>query len=309
MTGRTPKPEWLKVKFPGSPNYLELKRLARGLELNTVCESARCPNIGECWEAGTATFMILGNTCTRRCGFCAVPSGKPTEYDIQEPERVAEAVDTLGLNYVVVTSVARDDLADGGAGIFAETIRAIRQRRPRCRVEVLIPDFRGSIESLKTVTDAKPDVLNHNIETVERLQKPVRKTGRYEWSLQVLAHSKQLDPDIPTKSGIMVGLGETRDEIVQTMRDLRSVDCNFLTIGQYLRPTLEHLPVVRYYDPTEFEELRRFGEAMGFTNVESGPLVRSSYHAEKQNVQGVTISQLTASPAHLQIRNNEGSLR
>jgi len=301
MTERAPKPEWLKVRFPGGPNYMELKRLAYGLKLHTVCESARCPNIGECWEAGTATFMILGNTCTRRCGFCAVPSGKPTEYDIQEPERVGEAVDILGLNYVVVTSVARDDLADGGAWIFAETIRAIRRRRPGCQVEVLIPDFRGSIESLKIVMDAEPFVLNHNIETVERLQKPVRKSARYDWSLGVLENAKRLNPDIPTKSGIMLGLGETWDEVVQTMRDLRSVDCNFLTIGQYLRPTLEHLPVVRYAHPSEFEEWRRLGEAMGFTHVESGPLVRSSYHAEKQNLKGANLLGLTVTLPTLQL--------
>jgi lipoic acid synthetase len=304
MTERSPKPEWLKVRFPGGPNFMELKRLARGLNLHTVCESARCPNIGECWEAGTATFMILGNTCTRRCGFCAVPSGKPTEYDTQEPERVAEAVDTLGLNYVVVTSVARDDLADGGAFIFAETIRAIRRRRPGCQVEVLIPDFRGSIDALKTVMEAEPFVLNHNIETVERLQKPVRKSARYDWSLGVLENAKRLNPNIPTKSGIMLGLGETWDEVVQTMRDLRSVDCNFLTIGQYLRPTLEHLPIVRYAHPSEFEELKRLGEAMGFTNVESGPLVRSSYHAEKQNLRSVEATSVgvTAKPLDIDLK-------
>jgi lipoic acid synthetase len=280
---RSPKPEWLKVRLPSGSNFAHLKQLTRGLNLHTVCESARCPNIGECWEAGTATFMILGNTCTRRCGFCAVPSGKPTEYDLQEPERVARAVDALKLHYVVVTSVARDDVADGGAQIFADTIRAVRRVRPACRVEVLIPDFKGSMESLKTVMDAGPYVLNHNIETVERLQKPVRRSARYEWSLGVLANAKKLNPHIPTKSGIMLGLGEAWDEVTQTMRDLRAVDCNFLTIGQYLRPTLEHLPVARYAPPGEFEELRRIGQELGFTNVESGPLVRSSYHAEKQN--------------------------
>lgn len=292
MLERSPKPEWLKVKFPGGSNYVRLKRLARGLRLHTVCESARCPNIGECWEAGTATFMILGNTCTRRCGFCAVPSGKPTEYDQEEPERVAAAVDALDLHYVVITSVARDDLPDGGASIFAETIRAIRRRRPDCRVEVLIPDFRGSVRALQIVMDAEPDVLNHNIETVARLQKLVRRTARYERSLQVLANAKHLHPDIPTKSGIMVGLGETWEELIQTMRDLRFVDCNFLTIGQYLRPTMAHLPVVRYYHPSEFQELKRLGEAMGFLNVEAGPLVRSSYHAEKQNLQGASLHRL-----------------
>jgi lipoic acid synthetase len=299
---RSPKPEWLKVRFPGGPNYMRLKGLTRGLNLHTVCESARCPNIGECWEAGTATFMILGNTCTRRCGFCAVPSGKPTEYDVQEPERVAAAIDTLKLNYIVVTSVARDDLADGGASIFAGTIRAIRQRRPACRVEVLIPDFRGSIESLRIVIEAEPYVLNHNIETVERLQKPVRKSAQYDRSLQVLDNSKRLNRQIPTKSGIMLGLGETWDEIVQTMRDLRSVDCNFLTMGQYLRPTLEHLPIVRYYHPSEFEELRQLGESMGFTNVESGPLVRSSYHAEKQNIQGGSPELVAVTSADIEVR-------
>ncbi|MCS6806798.1 MAG: lipoyl synthase [Acidobacteriota bacterium] len=297
MIERVPKPEWLKVKVPGGPNFSMLKQLARGLKLNTVCESARCPNIGECWEAGTATFMILGNTCTRRCGFCAVPSGKPLEYDTQEPERVAEAVQALRLNYVVITSVARDDLPDGGAWAFAQTIRAIRARQPQCRVEVLIPDFRGSIQSLKTVMDAEPFVLNHNIETVERLQKPVRKTGRYEWSLNVLANAKRLNPAIPTKSGLMLGLGETWDEILQTMRDLRAVDCNFLTIGQYLRPTLEHLPVARYVAPSEFEELRQIGQSLGFTHVEAGPLVRSSYHAEKQNRGDVSPSLSSASIA------------
>lgn len=261
---------------------MRLKQLTRRLNLHTVCQSARCPNIGECWEAGTATFMILGNICTRRCGFCAVPSGKPTEYDRQEPERVGWAVEALGLDYVVITSVARDDLADGGALMFAETIRAIRRRRPGCQVEVLIPDFRGSLEALATVMEAEPTVLNHNIETVERLQKPVRKSARYDRSLSVLKNAKRLNPRIPTKSGLMLGLGETWEEVVQTMRDLRAVDCNFLTIGQYLRPTLDHLPVVRYAHPSEFEELKRLGEAMGFTHVESGPLVRSSYHAEKQ---------------------------
>lgn len=294
MIQRSPKPEWLKVRMPGGSNFGRLKQLARDLRLHTVCESARCPNIGECWEAGTATFMILGNTCTRRCGFCAVPSGKPMEYDLQEPERVAEAVDALDLNYVVVTSVARDDLADGGAQIFADTIRAIRRLRPDCHVEVLIPDFRGSIAALKKVIDAEPSVLNHNIETVERLQRPVRKSARYDRSLQVLENSKRFNPHIPTKSGMMLGLGETWDEIVQTMRDLRSVDCNFLTIGQYLRPTLDHLPVVRYVHPSEFEELKRIGEVMGFSNVEAGPLVRSSYHAEKQNIKGVNLPGLTS---------------
>jgi lipoic acid synthetase len=264
------------------PNYHELKVLTNRLRLHTVCESARCPNIGECWEQRTATFMILGDVCTRRCGFCAVPKGAPSPIDEEEPERVAAAVVELDLEYAVVTSVNRDDRRDGGAEIFARTIRAIRRVRPRCRVEVLVPDFQGSRAALETVMEAGPDVLNHNIETVPRLYRQVRAGARYEQSLRLIATAHKLGPSVATKSGMMLGLGEARDEIVSTMRDLVRHDCQILTLGQYLRPSLDHLPIARYVTPDEFSELKYEGERMGFAHVEAGPLVRSSYHAGKQ---------------------------
>ena len=279
---REPKPEWLKVKAPGSENYLRLKTLVRGLSLNTVCEEAHCPNIGECWHHGTATFMILGDVCTRACGYCAVAHGKPPVYDLQEPNRVAHAVEMLGLTYVVITSVDRDDLPDGGAYIFAESVRQIRARTSGVRVEVLIPDFQGKAEPLYTVLDAGPDVLNHNTETVPRLYRVARSGGRYPRSLELLARARAYAPHIPTKSGMMVGLGEEWDEVLETLADLRREGVEILTIGQYLRPSAQHLPMVRYYTPAEFAELRRLALEMGFGHVESGPLVRSSYHAHEQ---------------------------
>jgi lipoic acid synthetase len=279
---RAPKPEWLKVRAPGSPNYVRLKGLMRELRLNTVCEEARCPNIGECWHHGTATFMILGDVCTRACGYCAVPHGKPTELDTAEPSRVADAVASLDLSYVVITSVDRDDLDDGGAGIFAETIRQIRARSSSCRVEVLIPDFQGHEHPLHTVLDAGPDVLNHNTETVPSLYRLARAGGRYSRTLELLDRARKYAPSIPTKSGLMVGLGEGWDELVSTLRDLRAVGVSIVTIGQYLRPTEFHLRMERYYTPAEFAELKRIALSLGFGHVESGPLVRSSYHAHEQ---------------------------
>jgi len=279
------KPDWLKIKLPAGDEYdnvKQLKETMRSRTLHTVCEEAKCPNIHECWANRTATFMILGDVCTRACRFCAVKSGLPTELDLQEPERVAEAAEQMGLRHCVVTSVARDDLADGGASIFAETIRAIRRRMPFCSVEVLIPDFFGNEESLRIVMDAKPDILNHNLETVERLSDRVRSKAKYARSLELLARSKRMQPSIPTKSSIMVGVGETWDEILQTMDDLRRVDCDIMTIGQYLQPTRQHLPVVAYYTPEQFAELKEEGMKRGFRHVESGPLVRSSYHAHEQ---------------------------
>jgi lipoic acid synthetase len=279
---RQPKPEWLKVRAPGSENYHRLRGLMRGLKLNTVCEEARCPNIGECWHHGTATFMILGDVCTRACGYCAIAHGKPPEYDLTEPARVANAVATLDLKYVVITSVDRDDLQDGGAFVFAESIRQIRLRSSGVRIEVLIPDFQGKAEPLRTVLDAGPDVLNHNTETVPRLYRLARSGGRYSRSLELLDRARCYASVIPTKSGIMVGLGEEWDEVVQVLRDLRGVGVEILTIGQYLRPTEQHLPMTRYYLPAEFAELRRIAIDLGFGHVESGPLVRSSYHAHEQ---------------------------
>ena len=273
------RPEWLKAPAPVGANYTELKGLVQGLKLHTVCESAACPNIGECWNHRTATFMILGNFCTRRCGFCAVQKGQPLEVDYDEPRRVAEACAALGLRYAVITSVDRDDRKDGGAELFALTIEAIRERIPGCRVEVLVPDFQGSRDAMKMVMDAGPDVLNHNIETVPRLYRQVRIGARYERSLEMLACAKSLRPEVPTKSGLMVGLGETNDEVIEALRDLRAHGVEIATIGQYLRPTLQHLPVLRHVTPEEFREYRKAGMAMGFTHVESGPLVRSSYHA------------------------------
>ncbi len=270
---------WLKAPAPVGENYRDLKGLVERLKLHTVCESAACPNVGECWNHRTATFMILGNYCTRRCGFCAVQKGQPLDVDWDEPRRVAEACETLGLRYAVITSVNRDDQKDGGAALFAMTIRAIRERIPDCKVEVLVPDFQGSREAMAIVMEAGPDVLNHNIETVPRLYKQVRLGARYERSLEMLECARSLRPDIPTKSGLMVGLGETGDEVVSVLRDLRASRVEIATIGQYLRPTLKHLPVLRYVTPEEFAEYRRAGLEMGFAHVESGPLVRSSYHA------------------------------
>jgi len=278
-----PRPSWLRVRFFGGENYQELKRIVRTLDLHTVCESARCPNMGECWEHRTATFMILGNICTRACGFCAVPSGKPLgDPDAAEPERVAEAVERLGLRYAVVTSVNRDDQPDGGAAIFARTISSIRERVPLCRVEVLIPDFRGNWQALETLMSARPDVLNHNMETVPRLYRRVRKGAVYERSLELLRRARELAPSIPTKTGMMLGLGETREEVLSAMQEIAAQGTHILTLGQYLQPTDEHLPVERFVHPDEFAEYKALGEQMGFRHVESGPLVRSSYHAFEQ---------------------------
>jgi lipoic acid synthetase len=278
---RQPKPDWLKVRAPGSAGYLRLKGLMRQLQLHTVCEEARCPNIGECWGRGTATFMILGDVCTRACSYCAVAHGRPGAVDAAEPERVARAIAALGLAYVVITSVDRDDLPDGGASMFAEAIRETRARLPQCRIEVLIPDFQGSEEALLTVLDAQPDILNHNTETVPRLYRTVRSGGRYGRTLELLDRSRRHSPDIPTKSGLMVGLGETHDELLATFRDLRSAGCRILTLGQYLRPTAAHAPMIRYYHPDEFRELKTLAMDLGFAHVEAGPLVRSSYHADE----------------------------
>ena len=283
---REPKPRWLLVRPPGSPGYIRLKRLMRQLDLHTVCEEANCPNIGECWDRGTATFMILGDVCTRSCGYCNVMHGRPGAVDSGEPERVAAATARLQLRHVVVTSVDRDDLADGGAGVFAETIRAIRRRAPRCRIEVLIPDFSGREVDLQAVLEAGPDVLNHNIETVERLYRSARPGGKYARALELLERAGRLAPAVPTKSGLMVGLGERWPEIQATLADLRRAGCDLLTIGQYLRPSVAHLPVERYYTPDEFARLREAASRLGFRHVESGPLVRSSYHAEEQYLDG-----------------------
>ena len=277
-----PKPEWLKVRAPGSPNYLHLKHLMRDLKLHTVCEEAHCPNIGECWHHGTATFMIMGDVCTRACTYCNVTHGAPLPLDPHEPEKLAHAVESMGLAYVVVTSVDRDDLPDFGAGAFASTIRAIRSKRPSCRIEVLIPDFQGHEAPLHTVLEAGPDVLNHNTETVPRLYRMARPGGKYERALELLQRARRTAPSIPTKTGVMVGLGETFDEVVEVLRDLRGVDCQILTIGQYLRPSVAHVPIDRYYTPDEFRELKRIALELGFGHVESGPLVRSSYHAHEQ---------------------------
>jgi lipoic acid synthetase len=278
-----PRPEWLKVRFFGGENYHDLKRIMRTYGLHTVCESARCPNMGECWEHRTATFMILGNICTRACGFCAVPSGRPIgPPDEQEPERVAEAVARMGLRYAVVTSVNRDDEPDGGARVFARTIAEIRRRVPGCKVEVLIPDFRGDWAALDAVIAARPDVLNHNTETVPRLYRQVRRGALYERSLELLRRAKESAPQMPTKTGLMLGLGESRDEVLAALRDLAAQRVDILTLGQYLQPTREHLPVVRFVHPDEFAEYKTLGEQMGFRHVEAGPLVRSSYHAWEQ---------------------------
>jgi lipoic acid synthetase len=275
------RPDWLKVRVPGGRNYVELKTIMRDLDLHTVCEEAHCPNIGECWEHRTATFMILGDVCTRACGFCAVTSGKPTGLDLHEPGRVAHAVQQMGLKHVVITSVNRDDLPDGGAMLFAATIRKVREANPGITVEVLIPDFEGIERSLQYVLRAEPDILNHNVETVERLTKRVRRKAQYRRSLQVLRTAKVLAPERLTKSGIMLGLGESGEEIAQTLRDLREARVDIVTIGQYLRPSAKHLPVMRYYEPEEFARWRDYGASLGFRHVESGPLVRSSYHAHE----------------------------
>ncbi len=269
--------------MPGGQNYLELKDLMRNGQLHTVCEEAHCPNIGDCWERGTATFMVLGDICTRACAYCAVTTGKPTGLDLGEPVRLAETVERMGLKYAVITSVNRDDLPDGGAFIFAQCISQIRKRLPECKVEVLIPDFEGNWDALATVMAAAPDTLNHNIETVRRVFHRVRPKGDFDQSLELLARAKAIDANAVTKSGMMVGLGETWDELVETMRELRAVDCDLLTIGQYLRPSDKHVPMARWYTPQEFDELAREAGALGFRHVASGPLVRSSYHADEQH--------------------------
>ena len=276
------KPEWLKARAPMGENYHSLKKLARGLSLHTVCESAQCPNIGECWNHHTATFMLLGEVCTRRCGFCAVPKGRPEAIDFDEPRRVAEAVESLGLKFAVVTSVNRDDDNLGGARVFAETIREIRKRVAECRVEVLIPDFQGDAECLRVVLEAKPDILNHNTETVPRLYRVARSGARYPRSLELLRKAKEIDPRMVTKSGVMAGIGEDFDELLQVFRDLAERGVDILTVGQYLAPSRNHLPVKRMYTPQEFRRLRDEALKMGFRHVESGPLVRSSYHAHEQ---------------------------
>ena len=292
MKQRRRLPEWLKVRMPGGPRYIELKNMMRDNELHTVCEEAHCPNIGSCWERGTATFMILGDVCTRACAYCAVTTGRPGTLDLQEPARLAETAQRMGLRYAVITSVNRDDLPDGGAFMFAQCISQVRRRLPDCKIEVLIPDFDGNGQALETVMAARPDTLNHNIETVRRIFHRVRPKGDFDQSLELLARVKTIDPSAVTKSGMMVGLGETWDEIIENMRDLRSVDCDLLTIGQYLRPSEKHIALARWYTPGEFDELRREGEALGFRHVASGPLVRSSYHADEQHA--------AASPPSLQ---------
>jgi lipoic acid synthetase len=277
------RPPWLKVRFAGGQNFRALDGIMRTLGLNTVCESARCPNMGECWEHRTATFMILGEICTRACGFCAVPSGKPAgPPEEDEPERVAEAVARMGLRYAVVTSVNRDDQKDGGANIFARTIAGIRERVPDCKVEVLIPDFRGDWNALGIVMAAHPDVLNHNMETVPRLYRRVRKGALYERSLELLRRALEMAPDVPTKTGMMLGLGESREEVLSAMEEIAAQGTHILTLGQYMQPTKDHLPIERYVHPDEFAEFKRLGEQMGFKHVEAGPLVRSSYHAFEQ---------------------------
>ncbi len=275
------RPEWLRAPAPAGANYRDLKSLVERLRLHTVCESAACPNVGECWNHRTATFMILGNVCTRRCGFCAVGKGAPLPVDYDEPNRVAEAVESLGLRYAVITSVNRDDRKDGGAELFALTIAAIRERTPDCKVEILIPDFQGSHAAMDTVLAARPDVLNHNIETVPRLYRQVRLGARFERSLDILLYAKRSAPGIPTKSGMMLGLGETESEVLESMRELRAHEVDILTLGQYLRPSPKHLPILRYVPKEDFDRLRDAGIEMGFRHVEAGPLVRSSYHASE----------------------------
>jgi lipoyl synthase len=276
------KPSWLKVKAPGGPNYMRLKHLMRELDLHSVCEEAHCPNVGECWEHGTATFMILGDVCTRNCAYCAVAHGRPPKYDIAEPYRVAQAISQMGLQHAVVTSVDRDDLPDFGAWVFAETIRQIHERIPGCSVEVLVPDFQGNEDSIRTVLEAGPEIYNHNTETVPRLYKKARPGGRYPRVMEIFRYAKRIAPDIPTKTGMILGMGETIEEVVAVMRDLREVDVDILTLGQYLRPSDAHITLDRYYTPAEFRKLYEIGMEMGFRHVESGPLVRSSYHAWEQ---------------------------
>lgn len=286
-----PRPDWLKARAPVGENYHDLKRLARSLNLHTVCESAHCPNIGECWNHKTATFMMLGNLCTRRCGFCAVPKGRPQPIDFDEPRRVAEAVASLGLKFAVITSVDRDDDLPGGARAFAMVIDEIRRQAPGCQVEVLIPDFQGKEEVIKIVVDARPDILNHNTETVPRLYRAVRSGARYERTLRLLEYAKEVEPKTVTKTGVMVGLGEETKELLEVFRDLAAIKVDILTIGQYLRPSKDHVPMTRLYTPQEFAELKTEALKMGFAHVESGPLVRSSYHAHEQaNSTGLTVS-------------------
>ncbi|ODS31292.1 MAG: lipoic acid synthetase [Candidatus Scalindua rubra] len=279
---QTRRPNWLRVKLPGSEKYYRLKDILRTANLHTVCEEAVCPNIGECFGQGTATFLILGDVCTRKCNFCAVSKGKPTVLDEEEPEKIARAVEQIGLRHVVITSVTRDDLPDGGASHYAKTIKIIRTRNPICTIEVLIPDFEGSIEALEIVLKECPDILNHNLETVPRLYPDVRPQAEYERSLNLLEKAKEIYPDSTTKSGLILGLGEEYDEIIDVMKDLREVDCDILTIGQYLSPAKEHTPINRFYHPDEFKHLKYEGEKMGFKHVESDPMVRSSYHAAEQ---------------------------
>jgi lipoic acid synthetase len=276
------KPSWLKVKAPGGPTYLRLTQMMKELNLHTVCQEAHCPNIGECWEHGTATFMILGDVCTRNCAYCAVSHGRPPAYDIEEPARVGEAVAKLGLQHAVITSVDRDDLPDFGAYIFAETIRQIHQRLPGCSVEVLVPDFQGNADSIRAVLEARPEIYNHNTETVPRLYKKARPGGKYHRVMEIFRLAKRIAPDIPTKTGIILGMGETNEEVVEVMRDLRAVDVDILTLGQYLRPSDGHIALDRFVTPDEFRWFREVGMDMGFKHVESGPLVRSSYHAWEQ---------------------------
>jgi len=287
------RPDWLKIQLKTGPNFTELKDLMRGNSLHTVCEEARCPNIYECWENRTATFMILGDICTRACGFCAVKTGLPSELDLAEPERVADSAELMGLRHAVVTAVARDDLQDHGASLFADTVRAIRKRRPQCTVEVLPSDMGGNEEALHALLDAEPDIFNHNIETVRRLTPKVRAKATYDRTLEVLRRAKEYKPHIPTKSSLMLGHGETWEEIIQVMDDLRAVDCDIMTMGQYLQPTKKHLPVRKYWSPEEFASLKEEALKRGFKHVESGPLVRSSYHAHEQ-----------ATSAEEKIRNN-----
>ncbi|MEE9612488.1 MAG: lipoyl synthase [Desulfatiglandales bacterium] len=282
MRKLNPKPPWIRVRLPSGETYAGVKALKRSKSLHTVCEEAVCPNIGECWEKGNATFMILGDVCTRNCSFCAVKGGRPGKADFGEPLRVAEAAAKMGLRHLVVTSVTRDDLKDGGASVFAETIRQLHEQLASCTVEVLIPDFKGERQALEEIVHARPEILGHNVETVLRLYPRVRPQALYQRSLEVLGMVKDLDPNLVTKSGIMVGLGETRDELLEVMHHLRDVGCDILTMGQYLRPSMTHLPVIRYYTPEEFEALKKEGYAAGFRWVESGPLVRSSYGAESQ---------------------------
>ncbi len=280
ISSQSQRPKWLRAPAPVGENYRELKNLVTRLQLHTVCESAACPNVGECWNRRTATFMILGNVCTRRCGFCAVQKGAPLAVDYDEPRRVAEACAILGLRYAVITSVNRDDRKDGGAELFAQTIAAIRSQIPDCRVEVLVPDFQGLHAAMDIVMNAHPDVLNHNTETVPRLYRQVRLGARYERSLDMLRYAKQLRPHIPTKSGLMLGLGETQAEVLSVMRDLQAHHVDILTLGQYLQPSKKHLPLLRYIPPEEFAKYKQAGSEMGFAHVEAGPLVRSSYHAD-----------------------------